>query len=145
LKRKYEHSEDEVNGEIFLAATAEATASCWYPVLEGSFRLVGGWPQGGRRGVGGRLDTVRSGEALRTYGMTLIVEAQPTTLQRGSAATLHALYEGDGAVWFQPPVETGNAEPVTAYLLGDLAEETLGPLQRGSGAYYLVPIQVSTS
>jgi hypothetical protein len=134
-----------VDGKVFLAASAEATIGCWYQVMEGSFRSVGGWPQGGRRGVSGGLDMVRAGDALRAYGMTLIVEAQPSGLQHGSLETLRMLYEMEEPIWFQPPVETGDAAPTTAYLLGELAEEALGPLHGGSGVYFLVLIQVSTS
>jgi hypothetical protein len=132
-----------VEGEVFLAASAQASVACRYRVMEESFRAVAGWPQGGRYGVGGGLDTVRSGGLLRHYEMALIVEEQPSAPERGSMQTLRALYEGDGTVWFAPPDEATSAVP--AYLIGELKEATLGPLQGGSGAFFLVPVRVTTT
>lgn len=132
-----------MNGKLFLAGSASATAACWYSILDGTFHAVGGWPQSARRGASGRLDTVRSGDLLRTYAMTLVVAVQPSAPEDGSLGTLRALYESEDAVWFQSPVKAGVAEPSEAYLLGDLTEEALGPLWSGAGAYFLVPLQVS--
>lgn len=132
-----------MEGEVFLAASAAASIGCRYRVMEESFRAVAGWPQGGRYSVGGGLDTVRSGGLLRHYEMALIVEEQPSSPERGSMHTLRALYEGEGAIWFAPPDEATSAVP--AYLLGELKETALGPLQGGNGAFFLVPIRISTT
>ncbi len=132
-----------MEGEVFLAGSAQASIGCRYHVMEESFRAVAGWPQGGRYGVGGGLDTVRSGGLLRHYEMALIVEEEPSAPERGSMQTLRALYEGGGAVWFAPPDEATSAVP--AYLLGELKETALGPLQGGGGAFFLVPVRISTT